>query len=167
MAEHHKKALQRRGSDPLHPQWDHRQPQPTYEEKPPEYQPGEGYSVNVIPFAGVSPRAGTHFEEDLNNMYERAVEIGKRVRENAKARPEDYTQRFPVPERYAAALAAGSDLSEALETEGCSVSVGPHEFEWEGQAWRLVVLQGHEKCVRAGALRLMACMVPPLKRLNA
>jgi hypothetical protein len=167
MAEHHKKALQHRGSDPLHPQWDHRQPQPTYKKLPPAYEPGEGYSINVIPFAGVAPRKGLHFEKDVENMYQRALEVGKQVRAKAKSRPENYTQRLPVPERYAAALAAGGDLLEDLETEGCSVSVEPHEFEWDGQPWRLVVLQGHEKCVRASALQLMACMVPPLKRLNA
>jgi len=167
MADHHKKELQRRGTDPMHPQWDHRIPQPEYEKPPPPYRPGEGYSINVIPFAGIAPRRGLRFEKDVERLLERAKELGKQVGNKAEIRPGTYMQRFPVPERYADALAAGGDWLEALEAEGCSVEVDKNKFEHDGQPWLLVVLRGHEKCVRASTLQLMACMVPPLKQLNS
>merc|ERR1712079_902264 len=138
-----------------------------YEVPPPPYEPGEGYSINVIPFAGISPRKGMNFDKDAKKLFERAKELGEQVRQRAKIRPENFKQRLPVPERYAETLAAGGDWLEALEAEGCSVYVEQDKFEWDGQPWRLVELQGHEKCVRTSALQLMACMVPPLKRLNA
>jgi len=124
------------------------------------YGPGEGYAVNVIPFAGVPAHNKTYAAK------QRAMALIEQSKQVQVYKPPEVLETImPVPEAQFEMLETHG-LLDSLRAEGCNVSVEPEVIEVHGQPWRRLRLEAREGPMKAATLRLMESMLPPVPRFS-
>jgi len=129
------------------------------------YQPGEGYGLNAIPFAGVAPRAkGLHGKKQALALLNRAREKGKELIERRQRRAENphlVRQTLPIPQAMITKF--GQGWLEGLGAElGCQIEISTETWNEFGQEWQDVSVEGNRSMVQEVQTRMMAKMVPPV-----
>mmetsp|Transcript_49186 Transcript_49186/g.106978 ORF Transcript_49186/g.106978 Transcript_49186/m.106978 type:complete len:258 (-) Transcript_49186:24-797(-) len=117
------------------------------------YQPGEGYASNAVPFSGVPFRKGALGKAEAEANMERAQWMWEEI-ESLRQREQIVEEAIPVP------VDRVDEVLEALAGCECDFGVQEGEEEAYGFRWSRIAMAGDSSSVRAGALRVMACLAP-------
>mmetsp|Transcript_8808 Transcript_8808/g.23577 ORF Transcript_8808/g.23577 Transcript_8808/m.23577 type:complete len:253 (+) Transcript_8808:87-845(+) len=137
------------------------------------YAPGEGYGSNVIPFAGIAPKAehrrrSPTGKREMTALIKKAKNVDRIKRIEALRNRDTITQTIPIPEDRLELLDSNGWLEVVAEENGCSVAIDEDDsVEEHGERWRRVFLTGPPEDVRAGMLQLMSCIAPQRAGLSA